>query len=396
MTPIPSVIRERGTAQVLAIVGTRPEAIKVAPVVSALERSDWARPTVLTTGQHGDVVAETLRLLEIKPDHELVLDRQGDSISELHARLMCDIAEMVRRTDPDLVLVQGDTASALAGALAAFFAAVPVAHIEAGLRSGDLAAPFPEEGNRRIIAQIAALHLAPTPLAARRLAAENVSPDRIVVTGNTVVDAVRAVSARQLPYDDARLAAIERGAGPVIVVTAHRRESWGEPMRRIGAAVARIADGSPEASVVVAAHMNASVRTVLERELAGRPNVYLPGPIPYGPFVRLLARADLAITDSGGIQEECAALGVPAIVTREVTERTEGIDAGLAVLVGTDEDRIVAESVRALGRHSTDKSDRNPYGDGQAARRVAEACAWLLSRGEKPAEFGVGEKDAVT
>jgi UDP-N-acetylglucosamine 2-epimerase (non-hydrolysing) len=379
---------DNAATRVLAVVGTRPEAIKLAPVVSELERSVWARPAVLTTGQHGAVVAETLRLLETKPDYELVLQRSGNSISELNARLLLGIAETIDRIGPDLVVVQGDTASALAGAQAAFFAGIPVAHVEAGLRSGNLAAPFPEEGNRRLIGQIAALHLAPTAGAAANLRAEGISAEHVVVTGNTVIDAIRAVSAQRLDYGDPELESIDAQPNPVVVVTAHRRESWGEPMRRIGRAIADIAEMHPRLSIVVAAHMNPAVRNVVEAELAGRGNVYLPGPIPYGAFVRLLARARVVITDSGGIQEECAALSVPALVTREVTERSEGVDAGIATLVGTDGPRIVAECARLLAGPPPTISGANPYGDGMAAQRVVAACGWLLGHGEKSPEFG--------
>jgi UDP-N-acetylglucosamine 2-epimerase (non-hydrolysing) len=344
----------------------------------------------VTTGQHGEVVAETLRLLGVKAEHELVLERGGDSVAELQARLLQDLAGTIATTAPDLVLVQGDTASALAGAMAGFFAQVPVAHVEAGLRSGDLAAPFPEEGNRRLIGQISALHLAPTILAAENLRTEGIPAERIVLTGNTVVDAIRAVVDRRLSYQDARLESIDAGDAPVVVATAHRRESWGEPMRRIGRAVARIAREMPATSVVVAAHMNSSVRRTLELELGAQPNVYLPGPIPYGPFVRLMARADLLITDSGGIQEEGAALGIPVVVTREVTERMEGVDAGLAVLVGSDVTKIVAESRRLLKSRDPHAAQRNPYGDGRASERVVDACGWVLGHCEKSADFRPG------
>lgn len=386
MTLNASTLRaECNSARVLAIVGTRPEAIKLAPVISELQHADWARPAVLTTGQHGAVVVETLRLLGTKPDYELILDRTGDSVSELTARLLSGIAESIDRIAPDLLVVQGDTASALAGAQAGFFAGIPVVHLEAGLRSGDLTAPFPEEGNRRLIGQIAALHLAPTRRAAANLRAEGISAEHIVVTGNTVVDAIRAVSGKRLDYDDPVLESIDSRSGPVVVVTAHRRESWGEPMRRIGRAVADIAEMHPAASIVVAAHMNPAVRKTLENELAGRRNVYLPGPIPYGPFVRLLARAGVVITDSGGIQEECAALSVPALVTREVTERSEGIEAGIATLVGTDGPTIVAECGRLLRTGAIPTA--NPYGDGNAAVRAVAACGWLLGRADKSSEF---------
>jgi UDP-N-acetylglucosamine 2-epimerase (non-hydrolysing) len=364
------------------VVGTRPEAVKMAPVARALDESGWAHPILIATGQHGDVVREVFDLFDLKISHELEISRDEHSVAELSARLLVEIDAVLGRHPVGLVLVQGDTATTLAGGLAGFFRRVPVAHLEAGMRTHDLGAPFPEEGNRRLVGQISSLHLAPTARARDNLLHEGVPAEQVVLTGNTVVDAL--LSARRDPMDDDLLA--DR---PVVVVTAHRRESWGEPLRRIGRAVARLARRHPDAVFVVAAHMNPLVRAEIEAAVRGCLNVHLAGPVAYGQFLGLLARAQLVLTDSGGIQEEAPTFGVPVLVTRDSTERTESVDAGRARLVGTDEDTIVSAADELL----TDPTARlamhgpNPYGDGLAGQRVAQACAWLLGRGRRPAEF---------
>ncbi len=375
------------------VVGTRPEAVKLAPVAQELSRQDWAEPIVVTTGQHGEVVRETLACFGLRAQAELALPPGGTSVTDLTAGLLSGLGSQLRSSAADAVMVQGDTSSALAGAMAGFFAHLPVVHVEAGLRSGDLRSPFPEEAHRRMIAELSDLHLAPTHTAHRNLLAESMAPDRIVVTGNTVIDAVIAASRRPVKGRDPLVRGIELSGAPLVLVTAHRRENWGEPIRRIGRAVADIGRRYPEVVFVVAAHMNPSVRSALEHSLRGLPNVHLPGPIPYGSFARLLARSALAITDSGGIQEEAAAFGVPVLVTRDHTERTEGIDSGLARLVGTEESEIVAAAEKEFAREGVlsggairprTPSRGNPYGDGRAAARCAAACGWLLGARPRP------------
>jgi UDP-N-acetylglucosamine 2-epimerase (non-hydrolysing) len=379
---------EKG-ATVAVVAGTRPEAVKLSPVVRALAGSHWAEPVVIHTGQHGDVVREIFDLFAIEIQHELRVER-GDSIAQLNARLLSEIDVVLARRAADLVVVQGDTASALAGGLAAFFRRIPVAHVEAGLRTNHLGAPFPEEGNRRLIAQVSSLHCAPTWRACSNLLREGVPGDRIVLTGNTVVDALLA--ARRA--DDGGQPFPEREDRPLVLVTAHRRESWGEPMRRIGRAVAQLADRHPGVVFVVAAHMNPAVRAVLEAEVSGHPNVRLLGPVAYGCFVGLLAHATLVVTDSGGIQEEAPTFGVPVLVTRDVTERVESLEAGCARLVGTQEATIVGavdELLNDPAAWALMAGGPNPYGDGLAGERVAAACAWLLGHGERPAGLRSGE-----
>ncbi|MBF6050058.1 UDP-N-acetylglucosamine 2-epimerase (non-hydrolyzing) [Streptomyces sp. NRRL B-1677] len=397
-SPIPCATDgEQGTLndskRIAIVVGTRPEAVKLAPVVQELNRQSWAEPVLVATGQHGEVVRETLSCFGLRAQVELTAPPGAVSVSELTAGLLSRLGERLRAPAADAVVVQGDTASALAGAMAGFYSSVPVVHVEAGLRSGDLRNPFPEEANRRMIAEVSDLHLAPTRAAHRNLVAEGVAAERILVTGNTVIDAVVAASRRPPAAGDPLPHRIANSA-PLVLVTAHRRENWGAPIRRVGRAVASLSHQYPEITFVVAAHMNPSVRTAIEESLHGRPNVQLPGPIPYDAFARLLARSVLVITDSGGIQEEAAAFGIPVLVTRDNTERTEGIDSGLARLVGTQEPEIVAaaekEFVREGALSGTVKGPyprRNPYGDGEAARRCAAACGWLLGRSPRPSDI---------
>ncbi|WP_030025379.1 non-hydrolyzing UDP-N-acetylglucosamine 2-epimerase [Streptomyces monomycini] len=394
-----------GRQRVVIVVGTRPEAIKLAPVVRELQRTRWAEPAVLTTGQHGAVVRDTLACFGLRPeaglDPPLVTGRTAGAgpVAELTAGLLSGLGSRLRAPAVHAVLVQGDTSSALAGAMAAFFAKIPVVHVEAGLRSGDARSPFPEEAHRRMIAELSDLHLAPTRAARRNLLAQGVAAERIVVTGNTVIDAVVAASRRPLPRAVPGLRGIDQDSAPLVVVTAHRRENWGEPIRRVGRAVATLSRQYPDVTFVVAAHMNPSVRNAIEESLRGRPNVLLPGPIPYDAFARLLSRSVLAITDSGGIQEEAAAFGLPILVTRDNTERTEGIDSGLARLVGTDETEIVAAAEKEFAREGVLDVKKpnppfprpNPYGDGRAARRCAAACGWLLGLAPRPSDIPAEE-----
>ncbi|MGW2814093.1 non-hydrolyzing UDP-N-acetylglucosamine 2-epimerase [Streptomyces sp. NPDC001415] len=385
--------------RIAVIVGTRPEAIKLAPVVQELKRKRWALPVVVTTGQHGTVVTDTLASFGLRAQTELTLPPGAHSVTELTAGLLRGLDKGLNTLAAHAVVVQGDTSSALAGAMAGFFSSIPVVHVEAGLRSADLRSPFPEEAHRRMIAEVSDLHLAPTHTARGHLLAQAVAAERIVVTGNTVIDAVVSASRRRPAGSEpaSPLHRIERDSAPLVLVTAHRRENWGAPIRRIGQAVAILSRQYPDVSFVVAAHMNPLVRAAIEDSLRDRPNVHLPGPIPYDTFARLLARSILAITDSGGIQEEAAAFGLPVLVTRDNTERTEGIDSGLARLVGTQESEIVAAAEKEFAREGAlsgagerPRVRRNPYGDGRAARRCADACGWLLGLAPRPLDIPMG------
>ncbi|MFF7689463.1 non-hydrolyzing UDP-N-acetylglucosamine 2-epimerase [Streptomyces syringium] len=393
-----------GRQRIALVIGTRPEAVKLAPVALALSRSSWADPVLITTGQHSDVVPETLSCFGLRPDIELTVRRGNGSVAELTAGLLSRLDSTLRATPAQAVVVQGDTSSALAGAMAGFFAAVPVAHVEAGLRSGDPRSPFPEEAHRKMIAGITDVHLAPTRAARANLLAEGVAAERIQVTGNTVIDAVVEASRRPAASGEPLLREIEQSGAPLVLVTAHRRENWGEPIRRVSGAVADLGRRYPDITFVVAAHMNPSVRATTEQSLRGIPNVRLTGPIPYGSFARILARSLLTITDSGGIQEEAAAFGVPVLVTRDNTERTEGIASGLARLVGTEESEIVTAVEKEFAREDAFPGNTirtvvptNPYGDGRAGERCAAACGRLLGirpRRVLPHDAGDGDVQA--
>ena len=367
--------------------GTRPEAIKLAPVIHAL-RDSPIETIVAVTGQHREMLDQVLATFDIHVDVDLDLMRHGQSLHELSARAIGRIGEEIARVDPHLVVVQGDTTTTFAAAYAGYLHQRDVVHIEAGLRSGDRWLPFPEECNRQLTSRISALHLAPTAGARANLLAEGIDPARVVVTGNTVIDALlhTARTASATRPDIVELLADER---PRILVTAHRRESWEHGMPRIARALATIATEFPETPIVFPVHRNPVVRTHFD-DLAQLPNIHLVEPTDHGEFVLLLRGARMVVTDSGGVQEEAPSLGVPVLVLRESTERPEAIDAGCARLVGTDTGVIVDAMRRLLTddtAHAAMAHGANPYGDGAAALRTREAMLHLLGRGPRPAEF---------
>jgi UDP-N-acetylglucosamine 2-epimerase (non-hydrolysing) len=375
------------TPEVHLIAGTRPEAIKLAPVATAMRAAGRLRPVLVASGQHPAMVAQALDAFRLTPDVALPVERVTGSQPELLTGMVHQLDAMFGARPPAAVVVQGDTTTTLAGALAAFWRRIPVVHLEAGLRSGDLASPFPEEANRRLVAQLAALHLAPTALAATNLLDEGVAPEQVLIAGNTVVDAALAVAARRLPFGDERLTEVVAAPGRLILVTAHRRESWGEPLDRILSAVRTLVGRYPDVRVVLPSHPNPAVRGQVDGALADTPRVLVTGPLPYPALARLLSRAYLVLTDSGGIQEEAPSFGVPALVLREVTERVESLMAGCAKLVGTDTALIVAEAARLLDDHrlrDAMTAAGNPYGDGLAARRTEQAVAALLGLVDRP------------
>lgn len=383
--------RKNAGARVLVVAGTRPEAIKVAPVVQALAADPDLSPVLVATGQHADLLDDHLELFGLTPAHDLRLHRPGQGSTALTARVLDALGAVMDAERPDAVLVQGDTSTTVAGALAGFHAQAPVVHLEAGLRSGDLTAPFPEEANRRLVSVLAKLHLAPTATALAALSAEGVDREDIVVTGNTVIDALRWAVDRAPPLKLPALADLEGTDRRVLVATAHRRESWGPPLERVAAGLARIAAARPDLVIVFPAHPNPTVLDALA-PLRRLENVRVLEPLGYLEFARLLARAHLVVTDSGGIQEEAPSLGVPVLVLRDVTERPEAVQAGGVRLVGTDADRLVAEIDRLLddpAAHAAMARNRNPYGDGHAASRAVQALRWLLRGGQRPEEFRV-------
>jgi UDP-N-acetylglucosamine 2-epimerase (non-hydrolysing) len=379
--------------RVMVIYGTRPEAIKLAPVIRAIGASPRLRPLVALTGQHQAIVEQVNRIFGINPDHDLDVIRPGQSLHGLTARVLERLGPALQQERPDAVVVQGDTTSAFAGALAAFYEHVPVVHVEAGLRTGDLYSPFPEEANRRLTGQIASLHLAPTPVSEGNLLRDGIPARRVMVTGNTVIDALLWTVKQRVPYGDPALEAIDSTDAPVLLVTTHRRESWGQRMQDVAGAVAGLARKHPDLMVVLPLHPNPVVREALLPVLQGLDNVMLIEPMGYGAFARLLQRSTIVLTDSGGVQEEAPSLGKPVLVTRDTTERPEAVSAGTARLVGTDPDRVYSEVDQLLTSpraYKTMANAVNPYGDGHAAQRTAEAIKHMFGLASRPAPFGEG------
>lgn len=368
---------------ILCVIGTRPEAIKMAPVVQALARRPGVRVRVCLTGQHRELVDQVLEDFGIRPDPDLDLDlmRPGQSLAALTAALVEALDGVLRAERPGWVLAQGDTTTVLAASLAAFYQRVRFGHVEAGLRTGDLRRPFPEELNRYVADRVADLLFAPTERSRQALLAEGHAPDRIVVTGNTVIDALRAIAAQPFDWDTSALAALPRDRR-LVLVTAHRRESFGGPLAAIASAIAALAGTFHAAGwhFVFPVHPNPNVREPIHAALGATPGVSLIEPLGYRALVYLLKRCALVLTDSGGLQEEAAGLGVPVLVLRETTERPEGVDAGIARLAGTTEAQVVAEAGRLLADGPALASmarSANPYGDGRAAERIVAA---LLDR----------------
>jgi UDP-N-acetylglucosamine 2-epimerase (non-hydrolysing) len=365
---------------ILCTIGTRPEAIKMAPVIHAFRSTPWARCRVLCTGQHRELADAMLRFFGIEPDLDLDIMRPNQTLVELTARLLPAVHEAIARERPDLVLAQGDTTTVLATALASFYNRVPFGHVEAGLRTHRLDAPFPEEANRVLAGHLSALHLAPTAAARENLLREGIDDRTIIVSGNTVIDALFMAVGREVPIG-IELDPTRR----MILVTAHRRDSFGEPIRQICRAIGELHDRFPDVEFLWPVHPNPSIKPVVEEAMADRPRVRLCEPMAYGPFVSALKRATLILTDSGGVQEEAPALGKPVLVLREESERPEAISAGVARLVGHDPHAIVSLVSRLLTDESAYRSMArgvSPYGDGKASQRIAAAVGRFLGVSE--------------
>jgi UDP-N-acetylglucosamine 2-epimerase (non-hydrolysing) len=370
-----------GRQRILTVFGTRPEAIKLFPLLHALDRDERFESRVCVSAQHREMLDQVLAIAGVKPDHDLDLMRSDQSLDALTAGLLTGLGRVMDEERPDRVVVQGDTATAMTAAIAAYYRKIPVAHVEAGLRSGDIHHPWPEEVNRKVIGTIAALHFAPTATAAEALRRENVAAGTIHVTGNTVIDALHWITGRIAGHPELAcgLAELERRfAGKRIIgVTTHRRENFGDGMEAIAEAIRRLAARS-DLAMIFPVHLNPNVRSVMGERLAGLDNVALVEPLDYPHFARLLDISTLMLTDSGGVQEEAPALGKPVLVMRETTERPEGIAAGTARLVGTDADRIVAETERLLDdetAYAAMARAHNPFGDGRSAARIADLLA---------------------
>lgn len=378
------------THTVMTVYGTRPEAIKVAPVLLALETEPGVRSVPVVTGQHREMLDEVNAIFGIEPEHDLDIMRHGQTLTQIMSRVLDGLDPLLERLRPDAVIVQGDTTTSTAAALAAFYRQIPVVHLEAGLRSHDINSPFPEEANRKLTSQIAALHLAPTSTSKANLLREAVPDGDIVVTGNTVIDALLSTVDKQVPFDDPTLEELAESGGRVLLVTTHRRENWGGAMAGVGRAVARIATADPGLTVVLPVHRNPVVRDALLPQVDGLDNVVVTEPLPYGQFTRMLSVSTVVLTDSGGVQEEAPSLGKPVLVMRDNTERPEAVEAGTVRLIGTDENRIVDE-VRMLlqdpDHYARMANAVNPYGDGHASARVLAAIAAALGVGDRLEDF---------
>ncbi|MBE1513390.1 non-hydrolyzing UDP-N-acetylglucosamine 2-epimerase [Nesterenkonia halotolerans] len=376
--------------RIMPIYGTRPEAIKMAPIVKALQASDLFECEVTVTGQHREMLDQVNDLFGITPDHDLNIIQPRQTLNGVLTRTVTGLDALFTQHKPDAVVVQGDTTTTTAGAMAAFYSGIPVIHAEAGLRSFNLYSPFPEEANRKMTSQITALHLAPTSQSRDNLLRESLPAEDIVVTGNTVIDALLEVAQKHVPFADAALEEAAASGREVLLVTTHRRENQGSAMEGVGRALARLADRYPEKLIVLPAHRNPVVREAILPALAGHENVIVTEPLPYGEFTRLMNLATVVLTDSGGVQEEAPSLGKPVLVMRENTERPEAVDAGTVRLIGTSEERVV-EEVAALfdspEAYAAMANAVNPYGDGHAAKRTVAAIASMFGLGDRLEDF---------
>lgn len=368
--------------KVMTVFGTRPEAIKMAPVVLELQKhADRIQTIVAVTAQHRQMLDQVLDLFQITPDYDLDIMSQGQTLYDITTKSLMGLKDVLAKEKPDLVLVHGDTTTTFAGALASYYQQVPVGHVEAGLRTGDIYSPFPEEMNRKLTGAIAAIHFAPTATAKANLLKENVNPSHIYVTGNTVIDALMTTVAGDYDFGD-DLKDVDFQNHRVILLTTHRRENLGEPMRHIYKALRRIIEEIPDTEIVFPVHRNPLVRKVVEEELAGVDRIHLIDPMEYEPFANLMSLSSLVLTDSGGIQEEAPSLGKPVLVLRNTTERPEAVEAGTVRLIGTDKDVVYAETKRLLtdqAAYDAMSNAVNPYDDGKASQRIVQAILHVFA-----------------
>jgi UDP-N-acetylglucosamine 2-epimerase (non-hydrolysing) len=376
----------------MTIYGTRPEAIKVASLLAELQRDGRFESIPVTTGQHREMLDQVNEMFGIEPRHDLNLMREGQTLNQLVSRAASGLDEIIDREKPDVIISQGDTSTAMVAALAGFNRGVKVVHVEAGLRTGNIQSPFPEEANRRLISQVASLHLAPTEAARENLLRENFPAEDIVVTGNTVIDALLTVVEFDTELEDPALREAVAAENRLVLVTTHRRENL-DAMVEIGSAIQELARTYPDVNFVLPLHLNPRVRDAVLPEVTDLDNVIVTDPLPYDQFTKLMQRSTLVLSDSGGVQEEAPSLGKPVLVMRENTERPEAVTAGTVKLVGTVRSDIVA-GVRALlddaAAYDAMANAVNPYGDGQAAPRCVAAIAQLLGVGERIGEFSAG------
>lgn len=361
----------------MTIFGTRPEAIKMAPVIQELRRHPEIETKVCVTAQHREMLDQVMGLFHLKADYDLNIMAQGQTLYDITGRVLRGLQEVFAKERPDCVLVHGDTTTTFTAALAAFYAQIPVGHVEAGLRTGNLLSPFPEEANRQLTGVLARYHFAPTETARANLLRENKKGENIYVVGNTVIDALLATVKKDYTFEDKEIEQIEEHKR-VILVTTHRRENLGAPMHHVYRALRRLVDDIPDTEIVFPVHRNPLVREAVAEELEGHDRIHLVEPMEYEPFTNLMARSAIVLTDSGGIQEEAPSLGKPVLVLRDTTERPEAVEAGTVALVGTDEEAIYETAHRLLTDEAAYRQMAeavNPYGDGKAAARIA---GWLL------------------
>lgn len=362
--------------KVMTLFGTRPEAIKMAPLVKALEADPEIQSVVCVTAQHRQMLDQVLELFDIKPKHDLNIMKAGQTISEITSRVILGVESVLKEEKPDIVLVHGDTSTTFAGAIAAFYQMIPVGHVEAGLRSGNPYSPYPEEMNRRLTSQLSALHFAATEGNVENLKKEGINVQSIVKTGNTVIDALMTVIREDYTFENPLLNTIDYENRKVILMTAHRRENLGEPMENIFGAVRKIVEDHEEVEVVFPIHMNPAVRAIADKHLSGHDRIHVIEPLEYESFANLQNRCALIMTDSGGIQEEAPALGKPVVVLRTETERPEAVEAGTVVVAGVEFEaiyRITSQLIRDEATYKSMSEAVNPYGDGKACGRIVEA-----------------------
>jgi UDP-N-acetylglucosamine 2-epimerase (non-hydrolysing) len=361
--------------RVMVVMGTRPEAIKLSPLIHALqEHSDVIDVVVTLSGQHRDMLDQVLEVFSIEASHDLDVMQERQTLFHVTTTVLTRIESVMKQEALDLVIVQGDTTTAMTAALAAFYLRIPVAHVEAGLRTGDRMNPYPEETNRRLISQLADWHFAPTTWARDNLLHEGLPPESIYVTGNTVIDALLCVAKRDFSFSTPELQSLDFENQRVILVTLHRRENWGAPVESVCLALKTILANCPDVTLVFSVHKNPEVRDVIYREMQGNDRVLLVEPLDYQAFVHLMAASHLILTDSGGIQEEAPSLGKPVLVMRSTTERPEGIEAGTLKLVGTQSKAIVQSTMELLespAQYREMSAISNPYGDGKSSARIA-------------------------
>ena len=379
-----------GVKKVLVVLGTRPEAIKLAPVIKKLQAAERLKPRLAATGQHREMLAQVLELFNLEPDYNLEVMAPGQDLIDLTAVMLKQLKPILAAEKPDLVLVQGDTATTLTAALAARLNKLSVAHVEAGLRSYRRFSPYPEEINRQVVSRLTDLHLAPTAKNKANLQREGIDSRRILVTGNPVIDALQLVVSPDYAFDLPSLAELNFDRWEVILVTAHRRENWGQPLINLCRALKEVVREQKQVKIIFPVHLNPVVKNKVEAHLGGVDRVKLLKPLSYPEFVNLMARARLVVTDSGGIQEEAPGLDKPVLVVREITERQEALAAGTIKLVGTDKDQIKQTIIDLLtdpAQYRAMTGAKNPYGDGRASRRIIEGIKYFFGWRERPGEI---------